>query len=492
MLIVPLRFFYCIAVFINFLFIVPFFSAWADDTAVPAASPAGIYEGALLYLHGDDKYAENQIVEMERAQGIVEVKEYKPGIYSVEGYELRFKEPAYMEPTYRISGTYRLDNNAFKGTETELDNGRETNMTQDAEGRFMQESTGGKGTGESYFFITLAGGGYGFKLYRADPASMTSVLQKTGLPSITIESPTIYPVVPQTDKPLTLKYEFRVNDIPDTALTLDEELTITGPGFAPVTFKGTCRLSDFEHSSIGPGHMNGHGKRERVISALKPGQYKCEIKLTAGGYPQAAAKEISFTVKEQPAAAAQGSKNAAYWASLRRKLPSDEAKSWRAGFTRNESVPVTSGAVTESQPKADPNAPKVEDSALKSDQVILQARLESSVIELIPGEPSKIDGVYVKGWRSNTADRVEVEMEVIDNWGTLKVNPKIIAAPGPTSADPSNMADKEYYFSQMWSARLGARPGTFRVPIIVKQKDAESAAVFLIVRIMPKKSSVAN
>lgn len=252
----------------------------------------------------------------------------------------------------------------------------------------------------------------------------------------------------------------------------------------PATYKGTCHLSDFQHSSLGAGLMDGHGTRERLINGLKAGTYKCEIKLTAAGYQQAAIKEIGFTVQVPTTGL---SEKDAYYARMRaklRKMDATEAEALHKSFTRDVSG-ATPMPATQPQTTVDPNAPKVED-APKAATAKLEAWLESPTIDLVPGEPSKIDGIHVRGWRSNTADRVEVEMEVTGNWGSLKVNLNIVAAPGPTSADPSNMTTNDYYFSQMWSAKIGARPGTFRVPIIVKQKHAESAAVFLIVRIMPR------
>ena len=124
--------------------------------------------------------------------------------------------------------------------------------------------------------------------------------------------------------------------------------------------------------------------------------------------------------------------------------------------------------------------------AVGSNASTLRARLASPTIDLVPGEPSKINGVYVSGWRNNTTDRVEVDMELADNWGSLKVNPKIVAAPAPTSENPANMTSGEHYFSLMWSARLGALPGTFSVPITVRQKGAGATVITLTVHILPK------
>ena len=108
----------------------------------------------------------------------------------------------------------------------------------------------------------------------------------------------------------------------------------------------------------------------------------------------------------------------------------------------------------------------------------LAARLESTELTLVPGEPSQIDGIYVRGWRSNTEDRVEVLIDVESGFGELTVNPQLVVSPGPTSEAPANMSNagvsdkREYYFSEMWSAKRDAPAGTTDVPIIVRQKGA--------------------
>ena len=141
----PLRFFSRISLLIIFFFIAPVFSARAEETAAAQkASPVGIYEGPVMFREGEIN-REPGPDDFERyTSGIVEVKESKPDIYSVEGYVLHFKETSKkMEPTFRISGTYRQSDNEFKGVMTLIKNGQETN----ANGKFVQEPTGKEGAG---------------------------------------------------------------------------------------------------------------------------------------------------------------------------------------------------------------------------------------------------------------------------------------------------------------------------------------------------------
>lgn len=184
-----LRFFIRISLLIIFLFSAPVFSVWAEEApAAQKASFQGTYEGPVMFRQGGVNTAPGPDDFERYTSAIVEVKESKPDIYSVEGYVLYFKEDfKKMEATFRIAGTYRLDNNEFKGIMTQIKNGRENN----ADGKFVVESSNKEDAG--YFLIALPDLNYAFELRRADPLSMTSELQKGQTPSITIESPAIDP-----------------------------------------------------------------------------------------------------------------------------------------------------------------------------------------------------------------------------------------------------------------------------------------------------------
>jgi hypothetical protein len=124
----------------------------------------------------------------------------------------------------------------------------------------------------------------------------------------------------------------------------------------------------------------------------------------------------------------------------------------------------------------------------------LKAWLTKDTITLVPGEISQICGVHVSGWRGNTEERVEVLIDVQDGFGGLRANPGIVVGPGPTSASPGNMFNTgvsdsggRYYFSELWSARSTAAPGTTVVPIVVRQKGCGQVALSLKVVVLPKR-----
>lgn len=119
-------------------------------------------------------------------------------------------------------------------------------------------------------------------------------------------------------------------------------------------------------------------------------------------------------------------------------------------------------------------------------QAQLSVRLKSPALVLAAGESSWPDDVGISGWRVNTADRVEIDIPVQDNWGSLKINRNLVVAPGPTSMPPSEMTGPEDWFSELWSARIGARSGVYVVPVIVRQVGAGEAAAMLTIYVIPK------
>ncbi|MBI5818699.1 MAG: hypothetical protein HZA88_06910 [Verrucomicrobia bacterium] len=534
------------------------------------------------------------------------------------------------KPYRHIEGTYRKETNQLRAEGRSLENPPASALPMEG-GIFVPSDGGFQRLRITY--VTPRDMGMHTLYLSWDPDSVPQ--QQSGdLPSIAeadrqleITSSAVDPAETESGKSVTLKYEYRATQIPDTALQIEETLTITCPEGPPVETKGTCRLSDFQHGD--GGRMDGAGKRERSITASKPGTYKCRIELKAAGYAASAVREVTFTVKErskpptppqppqQTTSATPGKPGQTVWVRQRTvissggqegRVPSGLSGAGEAGFSYTEKSadgksfqnsmswsvppqtivegstvsltlqassnpgatvagwwnfsdygvwsewkgdklvnsfeqgvkrsgtmtfkfkpnssdeacigisaghepanrnqwclvtwvyrkakqgdPVATAAGNQGAPANDDTAgastdgpPVVGPAANGEGKNNLRAWLASPIITLVPGEPSQIDGVYVSGWRNNTADRVEVFMEVVDNWGSLKVNPKIVAAPGLTSADPGNMTSGEHYFSEMWSARLGARSGTFRVPIIVRQKGAGAAAVTLTVIIPPK------
>ena len=117
----------------------------------------------------------------------------------------------------------------------------------------------------------------------------------------------------------------------------------------------------------------------------------------------------------------------------------------------------------------------------------LTARLDcGGSFELAPGA-SKSCSVIVEGWRSNTADRVEV---------VFFPNPPpegITVSPGNTSEDPGNMhtagvSDRqgEYPFSEGFSASDKAVPGTTPFQIVVRQRGVGQVNLTLNVAVLRK------
>jgi hypothetical protein len=116
----------------------------------------------------------------------------------------------------------------------------------------------------------------------------------------------------------------------------------------------------------------------------------------------------------------------------------------------------------------------------------LTARLDcGGLLELVPGQGSKTCTVIVEGWRSNTADPVEV---------TIFPNPPPggIVISGNTSVDPGNMypagvSDKrdEYPIRQSFLADDSAPPGTTTFQV-VRQRGAGTVTLPLTVIVLPK------
>lgn len=106
---------------------------------------------------------------------------------------------------------------------------------------------------------------------------------------------------------------------------------------------------------------------------------------------------------------------------------------------------------------------------------------KASPIVLNPGElPSVSRGIYVKGWKRNTIDRVELCFPgQRDLWATNDNN--IVIFPGNSSEDPANMSgypNEEYYFPLLWRARCQSKPGPMIIEVHIQQRrfPGESAA----------------
>jgi hypothetical protein len=120
---------------------------------------------------------------------------------------------------------------------------------------------------------------------------------------------------------------------------------------------------------------------------------------------------------------------------------------------------------------------------------------DGSITGVLPGGPSKLEpivldpgrlpsvsrGIYVKGWKRNTIDRVELCFPgQRDLWATNDNN--IVIFPGNSSEDPANMSGypgEVYYFPLLWRARCQSKPGKFMITVHVQQRrfPGESAAM---------------
>lgn len=120
----------------------------------------------------------------------------------------------------------------------------------------------------------------------------------------------------------------------------------------------------------------------------------------------------------------------------------------------------------------------------------LKAWLDKSLLVLVPGKlPSEIDNINIKDWISNTANPVEVIFPG-QTFGNMLPN-EIGVDGGGGSQDPSALnavisKDNTYSWSEIWRATNKAKPGTYQIPIIVRQQGAGEVRLVLTVKIVPK------
>ncbi len=124
----------------------------------------------------------------------------------------------------------------------------------------------------------------------------------------------------------------------------------------------------------------------------------------------------------------------------------------------------------------------------------LKARLQYSSLTLAPGEMPRQCGIYISGYKHNTADRVEIIYpQVQDSWGNLpgKLN---VSDGGNWTLDPNNMPGignntKEYFLSERYSASPSASEGSSTINIIIRQAGAGEVKLSLPVTVLPRGSS---
>lgn len=430
----------------------------------PASSPklrAGIYEGCLA---GRTNRAD-ELKVLRESRVLIEFKETRPGVYDGVGavFNMRTEPPKALyelKPQYDQASGVFLCSIEVLGQSLTFKGGIQIDSSGD---EYLQA----KATANSN------GGELEITLWRQEHEP-----EKVSQGAISIETANMDPAKTTADNPPTLRYEFRARDIVEAPFKFDEKLTVTGPDGVKNTFSGGTQQLDYQHGLQGPSSMDAHCVRVCQLPALtKPGDYICHIELTASGYTKEGKRDVAFQVVESTNAEPVSSSHADYWAKRRKRLVGKDAELFRDRFKGGRDVG-----------SSQTNAPET---TTNEEPARLNIRMAAPYLELVPGDIGQIDGVYVSDWKRNCGDRVEADLGVVDVGGDLKVNRRINAAPGDTSAMPFNMDGPEYYFSEIWTAKIGARPGLTRVPIIVRQGSG-SAGIFLSVSILPPNTRLAS
>jgi Tetratricopeptide repeat len=112
----------------------------------------------------------------------------------------------------------------------------------------------------------------------------------------------------------------------------------------------------------------------------------------------------------------------------------------------------------------------------------LSARLGcSGTLVLVPGQESQSCTIFIKGWRTNTSDQVEVflpqESKLRGNLGN-----DLVAFPGGGAMDPANMfrnGDGEFPYGIGFRAMERAPGGTTMIEIVVRQKGHQQVRLLL-------------
>jgi len=114
------------------------------------------------------------------------------------------------------------------------------------------------------------------------------------------------------------------------------------------------------------------------------------------------------------------------------------------------------------------------------------ARLDAEALESVPGEPSKVVHVYIKGYHG--ADRAEVIVPTVDGFGSLEVNRNIVVFGNAAQATAPMRAVEtdrgEYPWTLMFATRSTAQPATTVIPITVRAGERQ-VRLSLTIRILP-------
>ena len=157
-------------------------------------------------------------------------------------------------------------------------------------------------------------------------------------------------------------------------------------------------------------------------------------------------------------------------------------------------TPLVAGAANTDIPEpTDTDTPQVADNATPAP--VLTAWLScGDSLELEPSTASSpemgaICGIFVKGWNSNTANRVQVTFPDMQN-GFGRLPGGITVGPGNTSEDPGNMFGTStdpnaYYFSEIYHAPATPPTEAFSpIRIIVSQEGGGQVTLLLNVKLV--------
>lgn len=126
-------------------------------------------------------------------------------------------------------------------------------------------------------------------------AAMSAIMTFDAV-SLSIAEASVEPAEIEPGKSVRLRAVYWARRIANTGVKIQEKITITGPGTAPVVSSAERSLTEFQHGDGGAGTMDGACRPELEIVAKTPGKYTCQIEISASG-AQTVTRTVSFTVK---------------------------------------------------------------------------------------------------------------------------------------------------------------------------------------------------
>lgn len=114
--------------------------------------------------------------------------------------------------------------------------------------------------------------------------------------SLSITEASVEPAEIEPGQSARLRAVYWARRIANTGVKIQEKVTITGPGTAPVISSAERSLTEFQHGAGAAGSMDGACRPELEIVAKTPGKYTCQIEISASG-ARTVTRTVSFTVK---------------------------------------------------------------------------------------------------------------------------------------------------------------------------------------------------